>query len=49
MLRNGQKEVERDSNLSGDMYTMKTKLKALQDEVDAGEKTICSLREEVPY
>lgn len=47
MLRNCQKEIERESNLSGDVYAMRSKLKALQDQVDAGERTISSLREEV--
>ena len=47
MLRNGQKEIERESNLSGDLYTMRTKLKMLQDQLDASEKKIRQLRDEV--
>ncbi|XP_067928454.1 golgin subfamily A member 4-like [Watersipora subatra] len=47
MLRNKEKEIERESSLSGDKYTMKTKLRTLQDQVDFGEKKIVELREEI--
>lgn len=47
MLRNTQKEIKRDSNLSGDVFTMKAKLRSLQEQVESGENKISALRNEV--
>lgn len=47
MLRNSQREIEREASLSGDIYTMRTKLRSLQDQVDNGEKKVATLRDEV--
>lgn len=47
MLRSTQKEIERDTNLSGDVFTMKAKLKSLQEQVDNSDKKISALRNEV--
>jgi len=49
MLRNQLREIEKESSLSGDVYTLRTKLKAMQQEVEAGQKKISTLRNDVRF
>ena len=47
MLRNTQKEIERDSSLTGDVYMMKAKLRSLQEQLENSDNKISALRNEV--
>ena len=47
MLRNTQKEIKRDSSLTGDVYMMKAKLRSLQEQLENSDNKISALRNEV--
>jgi len=47
LLRGNLKEIEKETKIGGDQFTMKAKMKLQQDQLETAERRINSLRSEV--